>query len=134
MTKNLPGRADIWSNGDTVIAALVQENHFAVARLVWDNDSDSFISGGEPLEWQADASEAETVTLERAPDSRFVVSYPDSGRIIAVVVEAENNLKLIEKLTICENTYPDDISLTTRLGESGPLCVIWSNQDRETLF
>ena len=49
-------------------------------------------------------------------------------------MEAEKNLELIDKSVICESTNPDDISLTTRLGDRGPLCVIWSDQDRETLF
>ena len=134
LTGNLTGRADIWSNGDTVMAALVQGKSLAVASLVWSANDGGYIPGGEPLQWQADASEVETVTLERASNGQFVISYPDSGQIVAAVVKAGNKLQSVDKRVICESTNPDDISLTTRLGDNGPLCVIWSDQDRETLF
>ena len=76
LTRILPGRADIWSNGDTVMAALVQGKNLAVARIVWDDVSGGYVPGDKPLEWQANSSEAETVTLERAPNGQFAGLVP----------------------------------------------------------
>lgn len=49
--KKLPGRADVWSEEDSVRAVLVDEDQLATASLRFDAERDGYVPEGEPVIW-----------------------------------------------------------------------------------
>ncbi|MFH1068275.1 MAG: hypothetical protein V1794_01530 [Candidatus Glassbacteria bacterium] len=133
MLSSLPGRADVTSDEDRVVAVLVGGKRIAVAALAW-----NAVRGRYELERNifslSEESEIETVTIAAAP-SGFWIAYPlDSakGRQVVVRKVSHDLISVGEKVVLADSLSRDDICAVTRTAEG--VGVMWSDQNRDMLL
>jgi large repetitive protein len=137
--RKLPGRADVRAstNGDTVVAVLVEDSLLAVIRLGWNPKPDRYEPAGKPVRWKA-SSEVETATIDRRGDGAFWVAYPEDveagRRIVARKIEMSAGQSGIgEAIVLAGGLYKDEICAVVAL-EKGSTGVIWSDQHSEAVL
>ncbi len=135
LAATLPGRADVWTDGDRVVAALVEGRRLAVAALRWDRADERYEPAGEPLVWR-ERSPIETVTIDRAADGSFWVAYPARARAGRAMTVRRVPPGLAsppgEPVAIGRVAGRDDICAVAAL--DGGVGVLWSDQKAQRIL
>ncbi len=133
--KSLPGRADVWADGDRAVAALVEDRRLAVAYLKWDPARRTYELAARPRQWK-EASPVETVTIDRADCGCFWVAYPIAAKkgrsIVARRCAASLRWPPSEPVVLAEGLGRDEICAAVALGAA--IGVMWSDQKRQALY
>jgi hypothetical protein len=122
--RGVPGRGDVWSDGDGATVVTVADRMLAIIRLR---------RGGAGGPWDADvrarlaapvSDVIETATIARDGDGRWWVAAPISGRVFVWTSPDAKAWTAPEQLA--GGLHVDDLCLVTPL--PGGVAVIWSDQ------
>jgi len=131
----LPGRADVWTGGGQVVAALMEGRRLAVASLRWHDGCGRYEPDVAPRQWEA-ASPVETVTLDRDADGTFWVAYPVAAKKGRQVVARRLPRSLRwppgGPIVLADGIGGDEICGFAAFGRA--VGVMWSDQKRQSLF
>jgi hypothetical protein len=133
--KSLPGRADVWADGDRAVAALVEGRRLAIAYLKWDPARGRYELAARPRQWR-EASPVETVTIDRADCGCFWVAYPIGAKKGRSIVARRCGPRLrwppCQAVVVAEALGPDEICAAVALPSA--VAVMWSDQKRQALY
>ncbi len=132
----LPGRADIWSEGNDLVAALVEDSTLAMILMRWSDVDSRYEPVSIPLVWN-EHNPVETVTLARQSDGSFWISYPvDSSGVRKVVArKAQSDLRwpIGKPVKLDAEVSPDDICATVE-GDNGAVDVYWTDEKDQCFY
>jgi len=133
--KSLPGRADVWADGDRAVAALVEGRRLAIAYLRWDPARGRYELAARPRQWR-EASAVETVTIDRADCGCFWIAYPIGAKNGRSIVARRCGPRLrwppCQAVVLAEGLGPDEICAVVALPSA--IAVMWSDQKRQAVW
>lgn len=130
--RGLPGQADVWANGDTVRAVLVESRRLAVLGLGFDARLGRYRPTGNAVIFDAGPG-LETATIARDGQGRWWIAYAQ-GRQMWVRASQDREGKVwTQPIQVSqEPASDDDICAISAL--PGGVAVLWSNQSTETVY
>lgn len=134
--RGLPGQADVWADGDTVRAVLVEPKRLAVLGLVFHGGLGRYRPAGRAIVFDMPESGGpglETATITRDGPGRWWIAYA-WRRQMWVRASADSAGKVwTQPIAISREPASDDdiCTITTLPGSVG---VTWSNQATETVY
>jgi hypothetical protein len=133
--RDVPGRADVWQEGESVRAVLVDRRQLIVADLRFADDSDSYALAGAPTRFKVvgggNNDSIETATIAHDGSGRWWIAYPWNGRMWIRATLADDDDTWSEPFALSDVTAPDDLCALVRL--PGAVGLAWSNQANETM-
>ena len=131
---SLPGRADVWCEGESVAAVLMQDSLLTAVLLRWDDSRNTYeIQKVLPV-WR-EAASPETATLDRDSQGNFWIAYPldqPDGRAVVVRKIPPDFSSPGEKIFLARGLYEDEICAVTSY--DGGAGVMWSDQNHEMVL
>lgn len=126
----LPGQADVWAEGGTVRAVLVDGARIAVAALRWDAVAGRYVPDGKPVRFTTEAG-IETATIARDGRSRWWIAYPQNGRMW--VRASPNGAEWSQPYEVSHLPASSD-DLCAIVALPGGVGVVWSDQAHDAVF
>ncbi len=130
----LPKQADVYAEGNVVVAAMCQGNRLAVVRLDWNSANDRYQLDTQPLTLK-ESGLIETVTVDRDSNGRFWIAYAadsaDARRAVVRSVSGDFD-RFGAPTVLADNLSWDDICVIAAM--DGAMGVLWSNQDTEEVL
>jgi hypothetical protein len=133
--KGLPGRADVFASGDTVVAALADSsNRLALVALLYDKAGGKYKLNAQPQTLD-ETGAIETITVDRDRAGFYWIAYPsdslDTRRIVVRIIPADCS-RLGPPVVLARDVSQDDICVVVRM--NGAIGVMWSNQNSESIL
>jgi hypothetical protein len=130
--RGLPGQADVWADGDTVRAVLVESRRLAVLGLRFEAKSGRYRPIGDAAVFDAGPG-LETATITRDGQGHWWIAYAQ-GRQMWVRASQDRACKVwTQPIPVSqEPSSDDDICVITAV--KGGVAVLWSNQSTETVY
>lgn len=134
--RQLPGRADVLSTGDTIRAVLVDGCQLTVATLRYNAQAGSYLPDGEPTRFKVEGGEPpnkiiETATIACDSQGRCWIAYPWQQKMWVRASNDNTLTEWTEPFAVSEETDRDDLCAIVAL--PGAVGVAWSNQLQETM-
>ncbi len=134
--REVPGHADVWADDDGVTAVLAAPEEISVARLVFDQDQQTYVPLGDPIVWPFPASThaapVAAATIARDGDGRWWVCYDHGGSIWVRASRDRGAEHWEEPFSISEKLDGDDLCTIFPLRDG--IGVVWTDQSRNTVF
>ena len=128
--QGLPGRADVWNDGDTVRAVLVDDHRLAVATLVAQQGETRYAMSERPVVLELMDKERgaaiETATIARDGQRRWWIAYPWNRRMWVRSAFDGPKARWSEPLAVSGETSDDDLCAVVTM--SGQIALVWSDQ------
>ncbi|MBL8293197.1 MAG: hypothetical protein JNN08_15225 [Bryobacterales bacterium] len=130
--RGLPGQADVWADGETVRAVLVESRRLAVVGLRFEARLGRYRPTGDAAVHDVGPG-LETATIARDGRGRWWIAYAE-GRQMWVRVSQDRAGKVwTPPIAVSqEPASEDDICAITAM--PGGVAVLWSNQATETVY
>jgi hypothetical protein len=131
--ESLPGRADVWLDGENVHAVLVSEATLSVALITFDSEIDGYRPSGTPFIWQIPDTSAEepieSATIVKDGNGTWWIVYDYRNAIWARYAKASSALTWSHPLKLSEPIALDDIGIAFPM--PGAIGVMWAHQSGE---
>jgi hypothetical protein len=132
----LPGRADVWAEGSTARAVLVDGQRLAVVALKYSAERSSYQRVGQGVQFQVGARQddgvIETATIARDGRNRWWIAYPWQRRMWVRSSLDADGVEWTEPIAVSREVNADDLCAIVSL--SGGVGVIWSDQGSDALY
>ena len=132
----LPGRADVWTEGSTARAVLVDGQRLAVVALKYSAEQSSYQRLGQPVQFQVSDPQAdgviETATIARDGHNRWWIAYPWQRRMWVRSSLDADGVEWTEPIAVSREVNADDLCAIVSL--PGGVGVIWSDQGSDALY
>jgi len=133
--RDIPGRADVWHEGELVRAVLVDRRQLHVVTLHFDPRSDHYVVAGKPQRFDVDGKGKqeviETATIVRDGVGRWWIAYPWQEQMWVRATPTATDSDWTEPIAVSETTAADDLCTLVKLPRG--IGLAWSNQKMETM-
>ncbi len=134
---SLSGTADVWSEGELVVALIAGSNSLSLVRLAFDHDTESYRLLAAPLTWELTGSAQSPQAMKSAMITRdelgfFWIAYDFDNRIFVRRSLDPSATNWQDAMDISAEIYHDDIALA--FPTKGGVGVVWGDQGREALY
>ena len=134
---SLPGVADVWSEGESVVALIASYNRLSLVRLAFDHGTKAYRLAAAPLTWELGGSRQSPKAMKTAMITRdelgfFWIAYDFDNRIFVRRSLDRSAADWQDAMDISAEIYHDDIAIA--FPTKGGVGVVWGDQGREALY
>lgn len=133
--RGLPGQADVWAEGDTACAVLVEARRLAVVRLQWDSGRQTYRQAGEPSLFQmpAPGPPVETATIARDSAGRWWIAYNWQRMMWVRASRTPAGDGWTQPIAVSQSPASAD-DICALAAWPGSVGVLWSDQDQDAVY
>jgi len=135
--RGLPGRADVWAEGDAVRAVLVERRRLAVIGLRFEAEADRYRPTGDAIELivpeDVGGPGLETATIAREGRGRWWIAYGWRRQMWVRASRDREGTVWTQPIAVSQEPASDD-DICAIVALPGGVGVIWSDQSADAVY